>query len=311
MPSTLAALRIVDPVLTQLARGYSNSGLVADKLFPLVSVTKEAGKIPQFTKEAFKIYNTERAIRANSNRINPTVNTSIEFVLAEHDLEYPLDYREINEDMLNLKMRATNVVTDAIALRKEKLCAEMAQNPLNFAASNKVTLAASDQFNDPTSDPITIIDSARSAVRSQIAKNPNVIVISNDVFVALKNHPSITDKVKYTQHAVITSDLLRQLLQFDALYVASSVYEDESGDLQDVWNDTVVIAYVPEARTSNALEKRTFYEPSFGYTLQMKNYPLVDTYDEKGKVKVVRNTDLFVPKIVGADAGFLIIDCLA
>jgi hypothetical protein len=306
MPSTLATLRIVDPVLTQLARGYSNSGFVADKLFPLVSVTKEGGKIPQFTKEAFKIYNTERAIRAKSNRINPSSNSTIDFVLSEHDLEYPMDYREINEDILNLKMHATNVVSDAIALRKEKLCADLAQNSANYSIANKVTLSASDQFSDPTSDPIAIIDSARSAVRSQIAKNPNVIVISNDVFVALKNHPSITDKVKYTQHAVITADLLRQLLQFDALYVASSVYEDESGVLQDVWNDSVVLAYVPEAK-----QTRSFYEPSFGYTLQMKNYPLIDTYDENGKVKVVRNTDLFVPKIVGADAGFLIIDCLA
>jgi len=306
MPGTLDARRIVDPVLTQLARGYSNNGLVANYLFPLVSVNKEGGKIPQFTKEAFKIYNTERAIRAASNRINPTVNTTIDFVLTEHDLEYPMDYREINEDMLNLKMHATNVVTDAIALRKEKLCANMAQLATNYAATNKVTLAAADQFNASTSDPIAVIDAARSAVRSQIAKNPNVIVMSNAVFVALKNHPAITDKVKYTQHAVITADLLKQLLQFDALYVASAVYEDESGVLQDVWTDSVVLAYVPEAKQS-----RSFYEPSFGYTLQMKNFPIVDTYDEKGKVKIVRNTDLFVPKIVGADAGFLIIDCLA
>jgi hypothetical protein len=306
MPSTLATLRIVDPVLTQLARGYSNSGFVADKLFPLVSVTKEGGKIPQFTKEAFKIYSTERAIRAKSNRINPASNSTIDFVLTEHDLEYPMDYREINEDILNLKMHATNVVADAIALRKEKLCANLAQDASNYASTNKVTLAAADQFSDPTSDPIAIIDAARSAVRSQIAKNPNVFIISNDVFVALKNHPSITDKVKYTQHAVITADLLRQLLQFDALYVASSVYEDESGVLQNIWNDSAVLAFVPEAK-----QTRSFYEPSFGYTLQMKNYPLIDTYDENGKVKIVRNTDLFVPKIVGADAGYLIIDCIA
>lgn len=303
---TLDKRRIVDPVLTKLARGYSNDGFVADKLFPLVSVNKEGGKIPQFTKEAFKIYNTERAIRADSNRINPSVNDSIDFVLTEHDLEYPMDYREINEDALPLKMHATNVVTDAIQLRKEKLSADLAQNAANYAATNKLTLAAADKFDVDTSDPISTIDSARSAVRSQIAKNPNVIVISHTVFTALKNHASITDKVKYTQHAVITAQLLRQLLQFDALYVASAVYENDSGTLVDVWTDNVILAYVPEAKQS-----RSFYEPSYGYTLQMKNFPIVDTYDEKGKVKVVRNTDLFVPKIVGADAGFLISDCLS
>jgi hypothetical protein len=306
MPGTLDARRIVDPVLTKLARGYSNDGYVADKLFPLIYVDKEGGKIPQFTKEAFKIYNTERAIRGDSNRINPTVNTSINFVLTEHDLEYPMDYREINEDALPLKIHATNVVTDSILLRKEKLSANIAQDTSLYASTNKVTLSSTDQFSSASSDPIATIDAARSAVRSQIAKNPNVIIMSNAVFVALKNHAAITDKVKYTQHAVITSELLRQLLQFDALYIASSVYEDESGVLQDVWNDTVVLAYVPEAK-----QNRSFYEPSFGYTLQMKNFPIVDTYDEKGKVKVVRNTDLFVPKIVGADAGYLIIDCLA
>ena len=54
---------------------------VANFLFPLASVGKEGGKIPQFTKEAFKVYNTERAIRADSNRINPSVEDSIDFVL--------------------------------------------------------------------------------------------------------------------------------------------------------------------------------------------------------------------------------------
>ena len=304
---TLDKQRVVDPVLTNLARGYSNDSFVADKIFPLATVNKEGGKIPQFTKEAFKVYNTERAIRADSNRINPSVGNSIDFVLTEHDLEYPMDYREINESVLPLKMHATNVVTEAIALRKEKLAADLAINPSNYAATNKVTLAAGSKFDVATSDPIEIIDTARSAVRSQIAKNPNVIIIPNAVFVALKNHSSITDKIKYTQHAVITAQLLKNLLQFDQLYVAGGVYEDTSGNLVDIWSDSVVLAYVPEAKNGN----RSFYEPSYGYTLQMKNFPIVDTYDEKGKVKVVRNTDLFVPKIVGADAGYLISDCLS
>ena len=69
--STLQKKRVVDQVLTNIARGFVNASHVAQNLFPFVSVSKEGGKIPQFTKEAFKIYNTERAIRAKSNRINP------------------------------------------------------------------------------------------------------------------------------------------------------------------------------------------------------------------------------------------------
>ena len=95
MPGTLAQRRIVDPVLTELARGYSNASFIANAVFPEVTVSKEGGKIPQFNKEAFNIHNTERAIRAKSNRISPEVHTSIDFVLTEHDLEYPIDYREL------------------------------------------------------------------------------------------------------------------------------------------------------------------------------------------------------------------------
>jgi hypothetical protein len=303
---TLDKQRVVDAVLTNLARGYSNSSMVADKLFPSASVNKEGGKIPQFSKEAFKIYNTERAIRADSNRINPSTADSIDYVLTEHDIEYPIDYRELNDSILPLKMHATNVVTEAVALRKEKLSADLATNTSNYAATNKIALSSGSFFDEAASDPIATIDTGRAAVRSQIAKDPNVAVISNKVFNALKNHASVTDKVKYTQHAVITPQLLKNLLQFDALYIASAVYEDSSGNLVDVWGENMVIAYVPEAKQS-----RSFYEPSFGYTLQMKNFPIVDTYDEKGKVKIIRNTDLFVPKLVGADAGYLISNCLS
>ncbi len=151
--STLAKRRIVDPVLTNIARGYTNASLVGTELFPIVEVDKEGGKIPQFTKEAFKIYNTERAIRSRSNRINPELHTSIDFLLTEHDLEYPMDYREIEENATPLKIHATNVVSDGIALRLEKLIADLCQNLSSFPTGNKVTLGAGSKFDDDTSNP--------------------------------------------------------------------------------------------------------------------------------------------------------------
>jgi hypothetical protein len=49
------------------------------------------------------------------------------------------------------------------------------------------------------------------------------------------------------------------------------------------------------------------YEPSYGYTFRKKNKPVVDTYvTNGGKVQLIRNTDLFDLKIVGADAGYLV-----
>lgn len=302
---TLANKRIVDPVLTNLARGYSNAAFIGDNLFPLVEVEKEAGKIPQFSKEAFKIYNTERAIRASSNRISPEGRSTIDFSLTEHDLEYPLDYREEEEDIFPLKMHAAIVTSDGIKLRKEKIIADLAQDLNSYPAGNKVTLSSGDKFDVDTSDPYAIFETAKDQVRSKIAKRPNVCLLGASAYKALKNHPAIIDRIKYTQHAVITPELLRQLLDFDQLFIGDAVYSDDNDNFMDIWSANAIVAYVPAAVPNT---KRSYYEPAFAYSLHKRNYPIVDTYTEKGKVSLVRNTNIFTAKIVGAEAGYLIND---
>ncbi len=303
--STLQKKRVVDQVLTNIARGFKNASHVAEHLFPVVSVSKEGGKIPEFTKESFKIYNTERAIRAKSNRINPENRTEIDFVLTEHDLEYPIDYREQDEDIFPSRLHATTVVTDGISLRHEKMAADIVQDLATFPTGNKVTLAAGDKFTNTSSNPFLVFDAAKEAIRGKIAQRPNVCIIGASSFSALKNHPAVVDRIKYTQHAVITAELLRQLLDFDELYVGDAVYATDADVFQDIWQDNVVIAYVPKSISG---VPRSYYEPAFGYTLRKKNNPMVDSYTEAGKVEIIRNTDIFIPKVVGADAGYLIND---
>ena len=95
------------------------------------------------------------------------------------------------------------------------------------------------------------------------------------------------------------------LLDFDELYVGDAVYSDDSDSFNDIWSDNVVIAFVPNASEG---VPRSYYQPAFAYTLRKKNNPVVDTYTEGGKVEIIRNTDIFVPKVVGSDAGYLIND---
>jgi hypothetical protein len=303
--STLAKRRIIDPVLTELARGYSNSSLVGTNLFPIVEVEKEGGKIPQFTKEAFKIYNTERAIRARSNRISPEIYTSIDFVMAEHDLEYPMDYREVEENITPLKLHAANVVSEGISIRLEKLIADLAQNLSTYPTGNKVTLSAGSKFDEDVSNPFLIIDTALEAVRSKIGKRPNLCLMGAATFKALKNHPKIHDRIKYSERSVVTTEMLAQLFGFDRVLVGDSVYSSDAGIFTDIWGDNLITAYVPQLKDQ---VDRTYYEPAFAYTLRKKGYPVIDSYEESGKVLILRNTDIFIPKVVGNEAAYLIND---
>ncbi len=301
----LEDLRVVDPVLTTLSRGYSNAQLVADALFPFVSVEKESGKIPQFGKEAFKIYNTERALRANSNRISPEGRTTIDFVLEEHDLEYPIDYRESEEDIFPLEEHATMVVTEGIRLRHEKKCADLAQTLGNYPTGNKITLSGNSQFTDKTnSDPIGVVENGKDAIRGKIGRNPNTMVVGAATFKALKQHPQLIEKIKYSIKGIITIDLMKEIFEVENIVIGASIYATDAGTFTDIWLDNITLAYV----TRTAAEKRTPYEPSYAYTLRKKNKPEIDKYDEKGKLRIIRNTDIFMPKIVGAEAAYIIND---
>ncbi len=299
--SRLSSLRVVDPVLTNLAIGYSNTQTVGEVLCPFVEVEKEAGKIPKFGKEAFKIYNTERALRAKSNRINPENFVHVDVNTDEHDLEYPIDYRESAEAAFPLQAHATNVVTEGINLRREKQIADLAQNPANYADGNKVILA--NGFKDPALDVIGVFDEAKSAIRKKIGRKPNTLVLSDDVYYDLRRHPQLIELNKYTKRGLLSTQDLADILEVETVVVAESIYSDDSDEFHDFWQGSAVMAYVAK-KPANA--DRNIYEPSYGYTIRRKGYPFVDTRTEDGKLELIRNTDNFRPYIVGADAGYLI-----
>ena len=148
----LEELRI-NAYLSEVARGYKNNSFIADTLFPTIYSELEKIDIFQFNKEAFQMYDTERAIRANSNVISPQGFSKHTATLTEHDLAYPIDYREEEESKkVKLQIHATNVVTEGLKLKHEKQCADLAQNPENYPTDNKIVLSGSSQFSKKQSE---------------------------------------------------------------------------------------------------------------------------------------------------------------
>lgn len=111
------------------------------------------------------------------NRINPEDIGSVDVAMDEHDLEYPIDYREDAESAFPLQARATNTVVEGIRLRHEVMVADMVQNPANYAVGNKIALSGASRFTDATSDPEGVISDGKAAVRAKIVKEPNTMVI--------------------------------------------------------------------------------------------------------------------------------------
>ena len=304
----LSKLRVVDPVLSALALGYSNAEFIGDQLLPFVTLDKEGGKIPRFGKDVFRLYATERALRAKSNRINPDDVDGIDISLDEHDLEYPIDYREDAEAAFPLQAHATNRVVEGIRLRHEAMVASMTQNPANYPAGNKIALSGSAVFTDPNSDPEGVVDDAKAAVRNKIVKEPNTMVIGYQAWRALKRHPKLKEILSDTRSRLVQLNDMREIFEIESVVVGKGVYSTDAGVTTDLWGGNLVLAYVPKAAPAAAGDApvRSAYEPSFGYTLRKKGNPVVDTRTEDGKLEIIRNTDIFRPYMLGAEAGYLV-----
>ena len=307
--SRLDDIRMVDPVLTTIAQGYSNNAMVAQYLFPTVTVSKLKGKIPQFGKESFVVRETERAIRAQSNRIPPSDLSLIPFETHERDVEIAMDYIEEEEspDFYRYEQRITKELVDILMLGKEKEAADLVQNASNYDTNLKKIFTSENAFDDFTNDcdPIEEIKKSMTAVRSRIAKYPNTMIIGDATYQVLLRHPKVTNKIGLANPLVVDASVLSMLTEIPNIYVGMSVYSDDNTVLTDVWGDNIILAYVD----ANSKENRSEFNPSFGYTFQREGKPEVDTYYENGgKIKVVRNTDNYCLKVTASDAAFLMAD---
>ncbi|OLS63750.1 major capsid protein [Pseudomonas putida] len=304
MADRLKQVRVVDPVLTNLARGYRNAQFIGEALFPIALMDKEAGTIPLFGKEAFELYDTERAIRAQSNIMNPDDVDGLDVVLREHDIAYPVDYREQNEAMFDAQARASRRVVDVIDLRREVACAKLAQNPGTYLAGAKVTLAGNSQWSNGGGDPIQDVERGKEVIRSRIGVRPNTITMGASAYASLKFHPKLQEALGSNERKLITLEHLKVLFGINEIYIGEALANTNS--VGDIWTDTLQLAYVAKPQAGS---QTNYEDPSFGYTLRRKGMPEIDTYDGAGgKLHFVRNTDIYKPVVVGADAGYLISD---
>ena len=297
----LEELRI-NAYLSEVARGYSNNSFIAESLFPVINSYLEKVDIFEFNKEAFQVYDTERAIRANSNVISPKGFKKHTTTLTEHDLAYPIDYREEEEARkIKLQVHATNVVTQGLLLKLETQCAALAQDPTKYPATNKIALSGTSQFTHKDSDPVGVIDDAKDAISRQIGQDPNTLVMGQEVWESLKRNESLKGLIANSTNKIVTLDLLKEFFEVENIVIGKAIYSNAKDEFERVWGNNIILAYVPK------LNARTEYDPAFAYTIRKKDALQIDEYEKEGnKVRYIRATDIYTPFLVGAEAGYLI-----
>ena len=297
--------RVVDPILTEHVRGYTNALMIGTRLFPVVNMPTRAAKRIEFNREALRRVLTTRAPGTNIGRYTMTYK-GLPVNLTQDALQAvtPIEFMEEAEEVpgIDLQQESVDVVLAVIALSLEIQQAELARNPAAYDPANKVALAAGDKWTSADSDPAVVVEDAKEVIRKRTGRRPNLLEISATVRSALKVHPKIRDHYKHTTSAAISDKMLAAYFDVEDVVVGDAIYDLDDGSTVDVWGDDAVLAFVaPEGQRNMRL-------PSYGYTYRLRGHPFVEQveWDNNTRSWVNNVIDEQSPEIVGSDAGYLI-----
>lgn len=144
------------------------------------------------------------------------------------------------------------------------------------------------KFSDANSDPIKFFDARKRQIRLDGRRTPNKLTLGYDTFLALKEHPDLLERVKYTgstaNPAQVNERVLAELFGVDEIKVLYATYnaaeEGQDDDMQFICEpDGALLSYTtPSPRID---------EPSAGYIftwdmLGNGNFMATDTFEGEG-----------------------------
>lgn len=305
-----SSLISIDPVWTRYAQGLQNTGYIANKIFPIISVAEsdKSGKIPLVSGEHLESSQMKRAPHGRTPVVNGNPITGYATYAAELNvLSYGIDITERKGKVLDMYKHGTFVVSEKVLLERERRTADLVRNNALYTDGNTST-PTNKWNNTSTSDPLADFETAFGVIETNVGSVGLKVAMGGKAWRSFKNHPLVKEMIKYSQVGVVTPQLAAQLLEVDEIIVGKSVYKDPNGSTRtDIWSDDVIIF-----GTAPAPGQRTLYTAAFGWTPAIEGFdagPAVDRYTSEDKlVEYVRAWTWEDSLFHGSKLGYLLRD---
>lgn len=260
----------VDAILTNYSLAYQNLDYIADQVFPIVPVEKQSDKYFVYTKGFwFRDLAELRAPSTESKGSGYGLSTASYFCdnYAFH-VDIADEVRSNADQPLRPDMEAVNYVTDRLALKRERL---WSTNNFTTGKWGTDNTTATKWSIYGSSDPLVDIEVAKDTIRQTTGKVPNTLVLGQQVWIQLKNHPDFLDRIKYTQKGIVTKELFASLIDMDPnrILIGSSIVntalEGATDSFSDIWGKNALFMYVdPNPSPMTPTAGLTFVWSAFG-----------------------------------------------
>lgn len=304
MPQPTASDVHVNAPLTNISVAYmqEENHFVADKVFPIVPVSKQSDRYFVYDKGDF--FRSTAQLRAPGTEsagagfdIDNTPSYFADVYAVHKDID---DQIRANSDAaIDPDRDATLFVTQQLMLKREQIWAStFFTGSVWTGSSTGGDLAVGDLLNGAWSaagsTPIEDVDKQMDSILQKTGYKPNCLVVGTDVHRVLKNHPDVLDRIRYTQQGIVTEDLLASLFGVDKYLVTRGTNNTANEGAADSMS---FIADGQDALLTYSAPNPGLMTPSAGYIMAWNGY--LGAGPQGNRIKNFRMEHLAADRIEG------------
>lgn len=253
MPSPTLMDVHVNAALTDISVAYiqDNEHFIADKVFRMVPVVHKSDVYYKFSKDDFlrdDVQQRADATESAGGGFNLTTGTYSAKVWGYHK-DVGDQVRANQDPAIDIDVTTTKWIMQKQMIRRDNIFVssfmktgvwgtDCVGTPGGVPGSTTPSLWS----DDANGDPFTDIAQGQTTMLQNTGMEPNVLVLGFKVFQALRKHPLVIDRVKYTMQADaknITKELLAGAFDVDEVVVSKSVYNTAAEGLTGNYNFTL------------------------------------------------------------------------
>ncbi len=238
----------VQAALTQISVAYlqDESVYIADKVFPVVPVQHQADKYFVFSKDdLFRDEAQQRADAAESAGGGFNLSTAgySASVWAFHK-DVGDQVRRNSDPAVDIDVMTTKKVMQTMLIRRDRFfmtkyftSGVWGTDATGTAGGQPGTTTPPFWDDDANGDPFSDVAFAQTTILQNTGFMPNILLLSWNVYQALRKQPLIVDRIKYTTPTfagTITPQLLAQAFAVDRVVVSKAVYNSAGENLAAV-----------------------------------------------------------------------------
>ena len=247
----------IDRALTNISVAYMQSAdaFIADKVFPIVPVSKRSDIYFQYSKaDMFRNEVQERGRGAESAGGNWNLTEADPYFCRRYAYHYDITEEErANYDApINVERDTTEWLAHKMLLHREVQFTDKFFKTGVWGKDITVDGTTIKKWSDPASDPIKMVNEVMLEMAENTGMKPNFAIMAPDVFYALKNHDAIIDRIKYTQKGIVTADLIASLFEVDKIFIPWGIenagpqtpgYDEENTDMKFLYKGQMLLGH--------------------------------------------------------------------